>query len=124
MFHNATQTAPAKRKTPLGAGWSLLTVGLVFLIFALIAYQIGHEVASNIRATNGREQAPLAPAEQLPVAATPSVMALPPSNKPRIATNPPATPPTNKRQPAPAATAKPAAPRGSVSQPKPTTKPS
>lgn len=132
MFQNTTQTTLAKRKAPFGAVWSLLTFSVVFLIFALIAYQIGHEVASTIRA---REVAPPAQSEQLPaptpdVPFVPPVVALPPSNKSSGVTNPTATPskgltpPPNTRRPAPAATAKPAAPRASAPQPKPTTKPS
>jgi hypothetical protein len=143
---NTGYTIPT-RKNHISQGWlSLLTFGVVVLIFALVAYQIGHEVASNIKVATEVGSPASLPVETQPViVASPTGPALPPtvpaqstaevalpaSNKPQAtATSTPV--PAKSTAPAPTAKPavpaqmqqKPAAPASSSSKPRPTTKPS
>ena len=148
MTNNGARFATTENRKSQGkGGWlSLLTFGVVVLIFALVAYQIGHEVAGNIKvATDSTGPASLPVETQtatgaLPTnpvlpptipAQAPAEVALPPSNKPGIAVTPTPAPvksalpaPTAKPAPPAPAQQKPVAPAVSNSKPRPTTKPS
>lgn len=117
---------PVTRKNPASQiGLSLLTFGIVVLIFALVAFQIGHEIASNIKVANEIASPTSLPLETQPATAVPPTNpALPPtvpapptaelvppsSNKPGVAATSTPVSTAKPAAPVPTATVKPAAP--------------